>query len=86
MQVSATVSSSSCISLDAPLVCEESVEAHGGDFGKVYKHLYQLDNENKYSLLKQPFVPHISFEFPATTDEYGKKENFSTHGLILFLV
>jgi len=48
MQVNATASSSSIsiCSLDTTLTCEESVGDHGGDFGKVYKHIHQLDNEN----------------------------------------
>ena len=51
---------------------------HGGDIGKVYEHVQQLDNENKYSLLKNLFVPTSSCKFPATADEYGKKKKVST--------
>jgi len=48
VNVTASSSSTSICSLDTTLACEESVEDHGGDFGKVYK---QLDNENTELLI-----------------------------------
>ena len=83
MQQVSAIASSSRDYIDTTSPIAESDETHaqaaivyGGDIGKVYEHVQQLDNENKYSLLKNPFVPTSSYKFPATTDEYGEKRKF----------
>ena len=63
---------------------QESLGNLGGDIGKVYNKVHSLDNKVKYSLLKTPFVPNSSYNFPATADEYGKKRRFQHSWLHFF--
>ena len=70
MQQVSAIASSSRDYIDTTLPIAESDETHvqgaivhGGDIGKVYEHVQQLDNENKYSLLKKTFVPKCSCNY-----------------------